>query len=271
MNAQHIRILRIIADLEAEGAGCEVDEFRVAQECGAVPETLPRHNWVNHPCRGDLIRTLTYLDQTKLIYATRCGYWGLHLTQRGRAVCQSTREATEAPDNLITWPVPAQPRVPEVPVWEAPRPSAVAYTPRHDYFYNTVALAVIALGALMIFAFGQSSLSPFARHIAEAAAAPTATMVRSLPALPTATPTPPSVATSTPSPLRAFVVANTGGDGVYLRRTPQAGDKLAAWPDNTRLDEIGPEQTISGVVWRQVRAPDGTAGFVPAQYTAVAP
>jgi len=60
-------------------------------------------------------------------------------------------------------------------------------------------------------------------------------------------------------------VANTGGDGVFLRRTPQNGDRLAAWPDQTRLEEIGPEQTTNGTTWRHVRAPDGSEGYVPAQ------
>ena len=66
-------------------------------------------------------------------------------------------------------------------------------------------------------------------------------------------------------------VGNTGGLGVFLRRTPQATDRLKAYPDNTRLVVIGPDVGAEGRTWRHVRAPDGVEGYVPAQYTSGQP
>ena len=66
-------------------------------------------------------------------------------------------------------------------------------------------------------------------------------------------------------------VGNTGGIGVFLRRTPQATDRLKAYPDNTRLVVIGPDVGAEGRSWRHVRAPDGVEGYVPAQYTSGQP
>ena len=66
-------------------------------------------------------------------------------------------------------------------------------------------------------------------------------------------------------------IGNTGGIGVFLRRTPQAADRLKAYPDNTRLVVIGPDVGAEGRPWRHVRAPDGVEGYVPAQYTSGQP
>ncbi len=66
-------------------------------------------------------------------------------------------------------------------------------------------------------------------------------------------------------------IGNTGGIGVFLRRTPQAADRLKAYPDNTRLVVIGPDVGAEGRPWRHVRAPDGVEGYVPAQYTSSQP
>lgn len=73
----------------------------------------------------------------------------------------------------------------------------------------------------------------------------------------------------TPSPVateRFFVVANTGGDGVVLRRTP-GGQQLDVYQDGTRLEQIGDAREVQGVTWRHVRAPDGTEGWVSAEFT----
>ena len=66
-------------------------------------------------------------------------------------------------------------------------------------------------------------------------------------------------------------IGNTGGIGVFLRRTPQATDRLKAYPDNTRLVVIGPDVGAEGRPWRHVRAPDGVEGYVPVQYTSSQP
>ncbi|HET8630376.1 MAG TPA: hypothetical protein VFL91_23405 [Thermomicrobiales bacterium] len=68
-----------------------------------------------------------------------------------------------------------------------------------------------------------------------------------------------------------FVVGNTGGEGVYLRHTPHLDDRDTAYPDGTRLTQVGPDETSDGQTWRHVRAPDGRTGWVPAQYTVAAP
>ena len=95
-----------------------------------------------------------------------------------------------------------------------------------------------------------------------AGTAPTATTA--------AAPVPAGVPAATAPPQatgRVFVVGNTGGQGVYLRRTPRLDDRDRAYPDGTRLEQIGEDTTAAGIPWRRVRAPDGRTGWVPAQYT----
>ncbi len=69
------------------------------------------------------------------------------------------------------------------------------------------------------------------------------------------------------APSAVFVVGNTGGEGVYLRRSPRMDDRDTAYRDGTRLEQIGPDVTGDGQTWRHVRAPDGKTGYVPARYT----
>lgn len=66
-------------------------------------------------------------------------------------------------------------------------------------------------------------------------------------------------------------VANTEGEGVYLRRTPSIDDRSYAVPEGTQLDVLGPDVSADGVVWRPVEDPSGKRGWVPAHYTALAP
>ena len=70
---------------------------------------------------------------------------------------------------------------------------------------------------------------------------------------------------------RVLVVGNTGGAGVYLRRTPRLDDRDTAYRDGTRLEQIGDDITADGITWHHVRAPDGKTGWVPAQYTVESP
>ncbi len=269
MNTRHLRILGIIDDLEQQQDGQEIDEYSVALACGAIPEALPRHAWVKHPSRGEMLQLFTVLDQAKLIYVTRRGYWGFHLTQRGREFLSATPPQIMEPLLAATPALPPLGASAPLPQWQGPRPSNVEFAPRSDHFYTTMALAVAALGALLILAFGQSTFSPLAR---DSAAAPNASPVAStLPATATALPIPTVLPVQAAPQNRLFAVTNTGGDGVYLRRTPQYGDKMAAWPDETTLEEIGPERTVNGTLWRQVRAPDSSEGYVPAQYTVEVP
>ncbi|HEX5418252.1 MAG TPA: hypothetical protein VFZ25_21560 [Chloroflexota bacterium] len=85
---------------------------------------------------------------------------------------------------------------------------------------------------------------------------------------PTTTPTPVKITTPTPAAIANQVgyVANTGGDGVYLRHTPRLDDTWVAWQDNTRLTILGAEANGDGTHWLQVRDPSGHVGWIPAQY-----
>jgi hypothetical protein len=84
---------------------------------------------------------------------------------------------------------------------------------------------------------------------------------------PRPTPVPPR---PTPVPLpRIVAVANTDGEGVYVRRTPGWSDRIKAYPDGTNLELLGPETEAENAIWLRVRAPDGLAGWVPKQYTSV--
>ena len=265
----HEQILQIIDDLTEIGR--EVDEFSVAVACGAISPKLPRHAWVHHPLRGELIQIITNLESEQLIYTTRRGYWGMYITKLGRrtlAALAATPQSAMTLDTLDTLPASPEPIVEEA--WETPRPAALPFNRRHDHFYSTLALAIAGLGALLIFAFGQSAYSPLARDSAAASIGLAAT-----PAIPTALPiativAPTPTAAPTVQVAKVYVVANTGGEGVFLRQAPKTGTKLSAWAEKTRLEEIGPTQQVDGATWLHVRAPDGGEGYVPAQYTAPA-
>jgi hypothetical protein len=81
------------------------------------------------------------------------------------------------------------------------------------------------------------------------------------PVAPLLTPLPP-----TPGPPATGHVANTGGDGVYLRHTPHMADIWIAWHDNTKLTLLGAEADGDGQHWLQVRDPNNNVGWVPSQF-----
>ncbi len=265
----HEQILQIIDDLTEIGR--EVDEFSVAVACGAIPAKLPRHAWVHHPLRGDLIQIITNLESEKLIYTTKRGYWGMYITKLGQRTLAALAATPQSEMTLDTLEVlPAQPEPVAEEAWETPRSAALTLTRRHDHFYSTLALAIAGLGALLIFAFGQSAYSPLAR---DSAAAPINTAATSsipsvLPIAAVITPVP--TVAPTVQAARVYVVANTGGEGLFLRQAPKTGTRLSAWAEKTRLEEIGPAQQVGGADWLHVRAPDGSEGYVPAQFTAPA-
>jgi hypothetical protein len=62
-------------------------------------------------------------------------------------------------------------------------------------------------------------------------------------------------------------IANTGGEGAFLRRTTNMDDRVRAWPDNTRLQVIGPDASTNGTQWKNVQDPAGNQGWIPAQFT----
>ena len=73
------------------------------------------------------------------------------------------------------------------------------------------------------------------------------------------------------------MVANTGGQGVYLRRQPDWSNKWVAWSEGAKLQVLAAGVSsmgapgASGAGWLQVRDPEGRVGYVPEQYVVLAP
>ncbi|HUS17595.1 MAG TPA: hypothetical protein VM536_21580, partial [Chloroflexia bacterium] len=90
---------------------------------------------------------------------------------------------------------------------------------------------------------------------------------------------PPPSPTSVPTPMPAagpeiVMVGNTDGTGVWLRADPRAdGKRLVAMPDRSQLVIIGPDTTVDGKVWRNVRQnkDNPQSGWVLAQYLLLVP
>jgi hypothetical protein len=61
-------------------------------------------------------------------------------------------------------------------------------------------------------------------------------------------------------------VDNTGGSGVLVRVKPGSDLIVGGWLDETYLEVVGDDLTAGGQLWRFVRGPDGSTGWVPAQY-----
>lgn len=68
-----------------------------------------------------------------------------------------------------------------------------------------------------------------------------------------------------------YVVANTAGQGVYIRASTVMTDRVKAWPEGTLMVQVGPDGEGDGRAWKNVRAPDGTVGWIPAQFLSLAP
>lgn len=77
-----------------------------------------------------------------------------------------------------------------------------------------------------------------------------------------AVPALPSAPVSAPKFAR---VGNTGGEGVFLRKTADPKDKLRAVPDDTRLELTGNSTKVGGVDWSEVSVPEGTA-WIPSKF-----
>lgn len=92
-------------------------------------------------------------------------------------------------------------------------------------------------------------------------------VVASPPPLPAAAALPPlpSLApTLTPAPARLYV-ANSGGEGVTLRREP-GGDRLTVWPDGTEVQPLSESRVLDGRSWTRVRDPNGDDGWMAAEF-----
>jgi hypothetical protein len=82
-------------------------------------------------------------------------------------------------------------------------------------------------------------------------------------------PTPPSKPESPTPPQspKLKVVANTHGEGVFLRKSVAQPDRSRAVPEGTTLEVTGATDTQAGTDWAEVRVPDGTA-WVPSRFLA---
>ena len=66
---------------------------------------------------------------------------------------------------------------------------------------------------------------------------------------------------------QAVVVRGTGGSGVRMRAQPgNSGPIITVIPEGVPLLVIGADRTVDGLVWRNVRAPNGNEGWIAAQF-----
>ena len=61
-------------------------------------------------------------------------------------------------------------------------------------------------------------------------------------------------------------VANTGGEGAYLRATPRLAAPLHAWAEGTTLEVVGDDADGDGYRWKRVRDPNGQPGWIAAEF-----
>jgi hypothetical protein len=144
-----------------------------------------------------------------------------------------------------------------------------------------VVVIVILVGAAVISRRNASpSPTPTASPVGQPITAPSSSAVASsvsvAPSAAAGTAAPSSArasssAAAASSKPKVYLVGNTDGDGVYLRKTPSLNDRLTAYVDGTELVAIGEDVTAEGELWHHVRAPDGQDGYVPAKYTIPAP
>ena len=77
----------------------------------------------------------------------------------------------------------------------------------------------------------------------------------------------PSAPSGAPVAGQAAVVRGTGGSGARLRAQPgNSGQIITVVPENTPLLVVGADRTVDGLVWRNVRAPNGSEGWIAANF-----
>lgn len=75
-----------------------------------------------------------------------------------------------------------------------------------------------------------------------------------------------------PSGPSMLVVAKTGGDGVWLRRSPSTNaEKIRSWSDGTFMRVVAARREAEGSVGENVRDPAGNVGRTVAEYLARPP
>jgi membrane protease YdiL (CAAX protease family) len=84
---------------------------------------------------------------------------------------------------------------------------------------------------------------------------------------PVATSPQPSTEGSNAATGQIVVVRGTGASGARLRGQPgNNGQVLAVIPEYTPLVVVGPDRNVDGIVWRNVRAPNGSEGWIAASF-----
>jgi hypothetical protein len=116
--------------------------------------------------------------------------------------------------------------------------------------------------------------APAAPTAEQAAVAPSSAPTVAKPAAspsPSPSPSPRPTATTETQKATTVYVANTDGQGVYVRKTPVMADRVRAYPDGTPLTIAGDDVDGDGQHWHHVKTPDGVDGYVPAMYTVDTP
>jgi phosphatidylserine/phosphatidylglycerophosphate/cardiolipin synthase-like enzyme len=94
---------------------------------------------------------------------------------------------------------------------------------------------------------------------------PTPTPQNDLRSSPESTPT--GLATTAVVPGMVVVVRGTGGSGARMRaQAGSSGSIIAVAPEYTPLVVIGPDRQVDGMIWRNVRAPNGAEGWIAASF-----
>lgn len=170
----------------------------------------------------------------------------------------------------------AQPLTPPgVRSYDAPEPGRPMARAQWIGLGLAAALAV-ALTAALVFVI-MSVIQPSARATATptalpfAATSPTPTVSSISQIFATFTPTPPTGPTPTAQAVvgQRLQVAGTGNDGANLRREPgQSGERIKTIREGTVLEIVGPDRTVDGAVWRNVRDTQGESGWIAASFLA---
>ncbi|MHB1134883.1 MAG: hypothetical protein ACYC4L_21135 [Chloroflexota bacterium] len=123
------------------------------------------------------------------------------------------------------------------------------------------AIAVLGLTVLLAWPAGCAGGEKPTPTPTAAPATPTLTVA--------ATPTAVAVPTLSTVPPR-LMVANTGGEGAMLRKTP-GGEAMRAWADGSLMQTVGADTVASGRTWRNVKDPVGNVGWIAADFLIVPP
>lgn len=135
-----------------------------------------------------------------------------------------------------------------------------------------VAAIAVALTAGLVFVIltvtRSGTVTPTPTPLPVVASPTTASSIAAIFASPVTTPQAP------PSPTAQAVgqrlqVANTGGEGANMRREPgPTGERLKIIPDGGIVDVVGPDRSVDGSTWRNVRDLQGDVGWIAASFLA---